>query len=170
MTLSHTPDLKIPALGKLTVKGEFGWSQILSSGNIGTITVGEIIDSSCFAGVTTTHDVEGDGGIDNVLDLPDPNTDIDYEHPATIKSIAVKGIRGRGPYCTINSNFAAANILSISLAYPQNDNDGVPFGVAADYIKKLTIKDAVEGTIKFPPLYNPGDGETLPPDFEIRLH
>ena len=171
LTLSHTPDLKIPALGKLTVKEEFGWSQILSSGNIGTITVGEIIDSSCFAGVTTTSDTEGNGGPDDVLDLPDPNTDIDYVYPATIKSIAVKGVKGWGQVCFIgNSNFAAATILSISLTYPQNDNGGVPFGVAAGYIKKLTIKDVVEGTIKFPPLDNPGDSRTLPPDFEIRLH
>ena len=169
LTLSHTPDLKIPALGKLTVKEEFGWSQILSSGNIGTITVGEIIDSSCFAGVTTTHDIEGDGGIDNVLDLPDPNTDIDYSEPATIKSIAVKGVKGWGPYFTINSNFAAANILSISLAYPQNDNDGVPFGVAADYIKKLTIKDDV-GSETMKELQSLGDGGGPYGDAEIRLY
>ena len=169
LLLSHAPDIKVPALGKLTVKNWIASSRIFSGGNIGTISAGGIVDSICFAGSTAAQDIEGDGGPDGVLDLPDPNTDINYSEPATIKSIAVKGIKGWGPYFTINSNFAAANILSISLAYPQNDNGGVPFGVAADYIKKLTIKDDV-GSESMKELDELGDGGGPYGDAEIRLY
>jgi hypothetical protein len=162
LTLRQNPDPKIPALGKLTIKDDFAWSYIVSSGNIGTITLGEIRHSSCFAGVTTTRDIEGNGGPDDVLDLPDPAADINYGQPATIKSIAIKkGI-------VENSNIAAANILSVSLAYPQNDNDGVPFGVSADFIKSLKIKDA-DGTESWKDLSEPGDSMEFN-DAKIRVN
>jgi hypothetical protein len=165
LTLSHQPDPKVPALGKMAIKDDFAWSRILSSGNIGTVTVGEMRHSTCFAGVTAARDVDA---ADSVYDLPDPDTDIDYNTPATIKSIAVKGIKGQ-QYCAVNCNVAAANILSISLAYPQNDNGGVPFGVAAGYIKNLTIKDDV-GSETMKELDEPGDGGGPYGDAEIRLH
>ena len=166
LTLSKQPDAKVPALGKLAIKNWITSSQIQSAGNIGTITTGGIADSICFAGVISTRDVDA---ADGVLDLPDPALDINYDQPATIKSLSVKGIKSQSSPYAINSNFAAANILSASLCYPQNDNSGVPFGVAADYIKKLTIKEA-DGTSTLKELDNPGDGGTPPGDAEIRLY
>jgi len=152
LILRQKPDAKILALGKLTVKGWIDSSQILSEGNIGTVTAGAIIDSSCFAGVTDTNDLNADG----VLDLPDPAVDVNYVEPATIKSITVKGIKGE--YCVINSNIAAAQILSASLAYPENENDGIPFGLSAGFIKALKVKDA-EGTESWKNLDKPSDSK-----------
>jgi hypothetical protein len=142
INLSQIPDVKIPALGKLSVSGWIDSSQILSQGNIGTVTSGAMIDSNCFAGVA-----EGIAG------LPAAET-ASFSETATIKSIAVKGIKTEPSPYYINSNIAAANIISVSIAYPQSDNGGVPFGLTADNIKKQTIKMDVE-TID---------------DFEIRLY
>jgi len=153
LILSQKPDAKILALGKLTAKGWIDSSRILSTGNIGTVSAGVIVDSSCFAGVTDTNDLNADG----VLDLPDPAVDVNYVEPATIKSITVKGIKGE-QYCVINSNISAAQILSASLAYPENDNSGIPFGLSAGFIKALKIKDA-EGTESWKNLDKPSDSE-----------
>jgi|GEM_PF-2490781 len=157
LVLSQKPDTKIPALGNLTVKGWIDSSQILSAGNISTVTAGAMINSTCFAGVA-----------DDVSGLPDPAADINYAEPAAIKKIAVKGIKGE-EYCFINSNIAAAQILSASLAYLENNNDGVPFGLSAGLIKALKIKD-VNGTQSWKNLDNPADAPVLSGDAEIRLY
>lgn len=160
--LEQEPDPKLLAIGKLSAKGWIDGSEILSKGNIGTVMAGGIRDSCCFARVTTKDEGNGDG----VLDLPDPNVDIDYAEPATIKSIKVKGIKGES-YSVINSNIAAANILSAYFAYPQNANDGTPFGIAADYIKKLSVKDET-GTKSYKELDEPKDSKEFD-DMKIRL-
>ena len=51
LILNQQPDAKTPALGKLIVKDWIDSSQILSTGNIGTVTAGAMINSNCFAGV-----------------------------------------------------------------------------------------------------------------------
>lgn len=163
LTLKQKPDAKLLACGALTVKEWMDYTQILSAGNIGTVSAGAITNSSCFAGVTATSDFYADG----VLDLPDPALDINYNEPATIKSIKISGIKNE-EYCVINSNIAAANILSAYLAYPQTQNGNVPFGISADYIKKLTIKDA-EGTISMKELSTPMGSQTFG-DAQIRLY
>ena len=162
LTLTQEPNDKILALGKLTAKGWITDSQILSSGNIGTVTAGAVQNSSCFAGVTATRDLDADG----VLDLPDPNADIDYVDPAAIKSIKISGIKGE-QYCVINSNIAAARILSAYLADPNTSNSGVVFGIAADYIKALKIKDDT-GIHSYKDLDEPS--VLTFDDAEIRLH
>ena len=58
----------------------------------------------------------------------------------------IKGIKGESGPFFVNSNIAAKNILNASIVYPQSDNGGVPFGLTADNIKKLTIK-MMDGTI-----------------------
>jgi hypothetical protein len=155
LMLSKKPDTKIPALGKLTVKYWIDYSQIISAGNIGTVTAGAMEDSNCFAGVT-----------EGITGLPAAEA-ASFSETATIKSVAIKGIKGE-PNCVINSNIAAANILSASLAYPQSDNGGVPFGIAADYIRKLTIKGAA-GTKSFKELGKLEDSKTFD-DEQIRLY
>jgi hypothetical protein len=138
LSLSQSPDTagKILALGALTAKGYFYGSSIQSAGNIGTVTAGIMKDSSCFAGVA-----EGISG------LPTAEA-ASFPEAATIKSIAIKGIKGESSPFFVNSNIAAFNILSVSIVYPQSDNDGVPFGLTADNIKKLTIKKMDGTTLK----------------------
>ncbi len=156
LTLNQQPNAKIPALGKLTVKGWMDSSQILSAGNIGTVTSGAMINSNCFAGVA-----EGVSG------LPDPAVDINYVEPAKIKKIAVRGIKG-DPNCVINSNIAAAQILNAYLNYPESDNNGIPFGLSAGFIKTLKVKNA-QGAKYYKNLDTPKDNQDFG-DAKIRLY
>ena len=130
LKLTQTPDtaVKVLSLGTLTVKGYFSGSNIKSAGHIGTITAGIMTDSNCFAGVT-----------EGITGLP-PADKSSFSQMATIKSVAIKGIKGESAPFFTNSNLAAMNILSASIVYPKSDNGGVPFGVSADNIGKLTIK------------------------------
>lgn len=142
LTLTQEPNTKIPALGKLSVTGELEWSRIISAGNIGTITVGAMQSSSCFAGVADACLMDVNAN-DSVLDLPSifGNT---FDKEATIGSFAVKGIKGQDPNYFINSNIAAYHINNISVAYPEYSNFGAPFGFAMedDPTKSLTIIDS----------------------------
>ena len=141
LTLSQEPNVKVPALGTLTVKNSFEYSRIISSGNIGTVTAEKMFNTSCFAGVDPTYFV--DLNADGVLDLPHVFGDT-FNQTATIKSIAIKGIKGEDPNFFINSNIAAYHIDSISVAYPQYNNGGVIFGITMwdNPAKTFTIKDA----------------------------
>jgi hypothetical protein len=168
LMLSQKSDPRKQALGKLSVKGCIDWSHVVSSGNIGTITAGEVWCSNFFAGVSDTC-ITKDDNTDDVLDLPTADA-ANFPENATIKSIAVKGVKGRKPPFFVNSNIAATNVLNISLIYPYNDNGGEPFGITADYIKSLKIKDVV-GTMSLKNLHVPAN-ITDPPegDAQIRLY
>lgn len=156
LALAQAPNAKVLALGALTVKSYITDSQIISDGNIGTINAGAMINSVCFAGIK-----------DGVTGLPDPNADINYAPPASIKSITVKGIKNESN-SFINSDIAAASILSATLNYPKNDNNDVPFGVSAGFIKSLKIKNA-GGSVTLKNLNSPSDNNDFG-DFKIRLH
>jgi len=149
LKLSQPPDATILALGSLTAKGWIDSSQILSQGNIGTVTAGAIIDSSCFAGVA-----------EGITGLPAAEA-ASFSETATIKSITM-------PYY-ISSNIAAVNILNASIAYPQSDNGSVPFGVSADNIKKLTIKETNGTTTLLKDLDSSTDSKMID-GVEIRLY
>ena len=128
-----TRDTAIEAgsLGNLYVRGWAERSGFFTSGNMGSVTVGAARDTTCFAGVKVTHDWNGDG----VLDLPDPATELNLTPGgrASIGSVRVTGLSGGGDWI-INSNLAAAQMHFVHVIDPRNDNDGVPFGVAADRI------------------------------------
>lgn len=161
ITLTQTPGTRA-ALGTLTIKGWMDNSWILSSGNIGAVTVGGLNNAILLAGVGETFDNDGDG----VLDLPYPA--IDLTATATIKTLTVKGIKQDGLFVdsVINSNIAAATMGTLSLSYVQTDNGGVPFGLAADTIRRLTLK-GLDGTQTFSYL---ASGESFADgDFEVRL-
>ena len=128
LALDQEPNAKVLALGTLTAKYYITDSQIISDGNIGTISAGAMINSLCFAGIKS--------GVTGLPNLPG-----DINVSASIKSITVKGIKGE-PNSFINSDIAAASILSATLNYPQNDNNGVPFGIVRRPIKSLKIKNA----------------------------
>jgi hypothetical protein len=165
LTLSQKPDAKILALGTLTIKGNFDGSRIASSGNIGTVTVGEMMDSSCFAGVTATRDVDASDG---VYDLPYP---ADLDETASIKSIKINGFnRPKGQNWVLNSNIAASKIFNAYIACPKYDNRGTPFGICVfDYIKSLKIKDVNGTTNSWPSIGGPIPPPTLPGDMQIRI-
>lgn len=152
--LDQEPNAKILALGKLTVKNHITDSQIISDGNIGTISTGAMINSVCFAGIKNS-----------VSGLPDSADDINV--PVSIKSITVKGVKGE-PNCFINSDIAAANIINANLNYPQTDNNDVSFGLFAGFIKSLKIKNAA-GTTSLKNLDSPSDNNDFD-DFKIRLY
>jgi len=154
LTLGQAPDAKALALSALKVKSHITDSNIISGGNIGSISAGAMINSLCFAGIK-----------DGVTGLPDLPNDINVS--ASIKSIAVKGIKGESN-SFINSDIAADNILSATLNYPLNNNSGVPFGVSAGYIKSLKIKNA-SGPVSFKNLDLPSDDKDFD-DFKIRLY
>jgi hypothetical protein len=157
LTLNQQPDAKMLALGSLIAKGWIDSSRILSTGNIGTVTAGAMINSTCFAGVA-----EGVSG------LPDAET-ASFSETATIKSVAIKGIKTEPSPYYINSNIAATNILSTSIAYPQSYNGGVPFGLSADNIKKLTIKKTDGTTTSLKNLGKSTDSKTID-GVEIHLY
>ena len=113
-----------------------------------------MINSLCFAGIK-----------DGVTGLPDPAVDINVL--ASIKSIAVKGLKGE-PNAFINSNIAAATITSATLNYPQSDNNSVPFGMSADFIKLLKIKNA-SGAVTLKNRSSPSDSNDFG-DFKISLN
>jgi hypothetical protein len=154
LILSQPPDVKIPALRRLTAAGWINSTQILSKGNIGNVIARAMENSKCFAGIA-----EGITG----LPVAEVNS---FNEIATIKRIAIKGIRGESPPYFTNSNIAAAKILNGSIVYPQSDNNGVPFGLCADYIKKLTIKKT-DGTTTS--LTEPDKSQTID-GVEIRLY
>lgn len=154
LALDQEPNAKVLALGALTVKLHITDSQIISDGNIGTINAGAMINSLCFAGIK-----------DGVTGLPDPAVDINVL--ASIKSIAVKGLKGE-PNAFINSNIAAATITSATLNYPQSDNNSVQFGMSADFIKLLKIKNA-SGAVTLKNRSSPSDSNYFG-DFKISLN
>jgi N-acetylneuraminic acid mutarotase len=154
LTIDQEPNLKVLALGSLTAKNHITDSQIISDGNVGTITAGAMINSLCFAGIKN--------GVTGLPVLPD-----DMNVSASIKSITVKGIKGE-PNAFVNSNIAADNILSATLNYPLNDNGSEAFGVSAGYIKSITIKNA-GGTTSYKNPSSAGDNKDFV-DFKIRLY
>ncbi len=151
LTMNQQPHEKIYAINKLTAKERIVNSRILSKGNIGMITTRAIEDSSCFAGDIAAGDLNGDG----VLDLPSP-FQMNYAEPATIKSLKITGLRGWQQNCFTNTNIAAARILNAYLAYPKIDNGGTWFGITADYIKALKIKNT-NRILSWKNLDKPGD-------------
>ena len=159
LKLNQNPDaaVKVLSLGTLTVKGYFSGSNIKSAGHIGMITAGIMTDSNCFAGVT-----------EGITGLPVAEA-ASFDNTSAIKSIAIKGIRGAYAPFFINSNIAAKNILSASIVCPQSNNSGVPFGLAADYIKKLIIKKADGTTTSLKELNESKDSQTID-GVEIRLY
>jgi len=138
LTLGQTSDARQPALGMLNVSGWIDSCDVAAPGNFGTILAGGVRDSTFFAGVQVVQDLQGSGGApDDVPDLPDPASDI-YLLGAGGARIGTINITARVSTAegdsVLNSNFAAARIGSVKLAYAKTDNDDVPFGIAADEV------------------------------------
>jgi len=123
------------SLGRLLCEGWIENSLIGVTGHIGLLKCRGLEGTAVFAGVAQMFDLNSDG----VFDLPDPTTDLGAGQ-SVIKSIRVTGDRTRQA-SVINSNIAAAVIRHAYLAYPETDNNGEPFGVAAASVRKITIRD-----------------------------
>jgi hypothetical protein len=156
------------SIGTVKIKGWVEDCQISSDADIASFAAGGISGSTLFAGVGTTRDDNGDG----VFDLPIGLADFDAA--STIKKFTIKGIKDEGAYVAsfINSNIAARYLGNIKLCFAQLDNGGEPFGFAADFIKKISYKDAdLSGSLSN--LDVPGDipAEIIPQllDLEVRL-
>jgi len=110
-------------------------------------------DSALFAGVAGPGDGNGDG----VFDLPDPATQLalGVGERCRIDSLRVTGIRGE-EFTFINTNLAAAEFGYVYVRSSQDDNGGVPFGIAAD-----TIDRALWNGERFRGLEEPKDSVTV---------
>jgi hypothetical protein len=136
------------ALKKFTVAGKIIDSNIIvQNGSVGTITAGALWNSNFVCAAISE---------DQVITLSDIEGDIVPGSRNEIKKLTIKGIKNDNSNFFINSNIAAANLGSISLLFPQYDNSGVSFGLAADYIKKVNITDNI-GEKSFKNLNSPGD-------------
>jgi hypothetical protein len=132
-TLTREAGGGVMALGSLSVVNWMDRSRVAAAGDIGNVQAGAMRDSSVFAGVQHASDADGDA----VLDLPDPDADLDVLAAASIASLSLRGISGE-QYAFINSNVAAASLQRVSLCDPLGGNGGVAFGLAARSIASLS--------------------------------
>ncbi len=144
LILTQKPALDKSALGKLTVRYFCVNSRVISAGDISSIALGSMINSNCFAGVSSLSDIQGNGGVpDGVLDLPDLSTTT--FNGAVIKNVKITGIKYYDPNYFVNSNIAAEKIINAYVAYPEYHNNGIPFGFTTAYgFNSLKIKDQWE--------------------------
>lgn len=125
LTQAATPGS--PNLGSLNVRGAVANSRLRSNGNIGTVTVGSIANSSIFAGV-----VEPAGAV--VL----PDGADDFVPGVSIRAVTV---RNRAAPSFVASYIAAASLGRLNLGVANTNNGGVPFGVAALDIASFSATD-----------------------------
>lgn len=134
LTLESDPlNPKLTALGKLAVKGIADGLDLRARGSLGAMSFGATLNSTVFAGIT-----------DNTTGLP--TTAQQIQSVASIASIKINGVAG-APFGFDNTFLAAANIGVVTIAFPNYDNDGTPFGLAAQTLTSLTYRDA-NGVIK----------------------
>jgi hypothetical protein len=110
-------------VGKVSVTGEMKDVKMRATGNVTSLTTGALRHSTIFAGVADEVPVD---------ELPDSNDDFDVA--AEIKALTIKGISGSAESSFLDSQVAAMNMNKVSLKDIQADNDGIPFGFAADKI------------------------------------
>jgi hypothetical protein len=125
-------DLTIGSLNNAKVGGLVTGARWDVNGDIGTVTVGGLHNSSIFAGIR-----------DDVTGLPDSADE--FETQQAIGKLTVKGVRGQ-PFAFVNANVAAYALGTIQLRDPQTANGGTPFGVAAHSLKSFSLQ---QGATRF---------------------
>ena len=177
LDLKQGPSATIMAISTLSAGAWIQGSTIGSAGTIGTVTTGGIKNSSIFAGVANTADVQGAGGQpDGVLDLPQAADLAPAQGGllASIKSLTVKGLKdAHGSPITsyINTNIAAGSLGSVSLCYAGLANGSAPMGLTTGSTTAfgLTYKDA---TPAHSYTWKKANGSNLPAwfdDFLLRM-
>lgn len=137
LTAAPEIDANVPAIGRITVTGWISNCDIETTGDVDSITSGGIRNSTIWGGT--------DG--DSIYKLN------------SLGRLQIKGIKGEA-YCLTNSNITAERIGSAYLAYPKTFNYGTPFGLTADSIDMLTIKDPTS-TQTWKNLADPADTVTI---------
>lgn len=115
-------------LGSLQVTGAIANSTINSAGNLGPIRAEALQNSLVFAGVGTVSPGQT---------LPSAASDLSAT--ATIQSIKLLPRANVVGY--LNSDIAAANMGDLSLGTTKIDNSGMPFGIAATSIGRISMRD-----------------------------
>jgi len=112
-------------VGKISVTGAMDNVEMRATGNVTSLTTGALRHSTVFAGVK--DEVEG---------LPASLND--FEVFVEIKALTIKGISGSTEPSFVDSRIAARNLGKVSLKGMKADNEGTPFGLAADKITSYT--------------------------------
>jgi len=123
--LTQTVDPRSPALTSFYVRGWMRESTLQVVGNVARISVGGMVSSSVFAGVT--------GAL-----LPEDASA--FATQATIQRFVQRGIREKGRRVEgfLDSNVAAWHVTRCSLREVRLDNQGLTFGIAAVDLDLLT--------------------------------
>ena len=160
-------DSKGVALGKISVRNRIVNSSLFAlHGSLNSLTAGAMENSTCFVGTVSLADDNGDG----VEDLPNPATDIMLgANQPEIRKLTIKGIKGFAGDFFVNSNIAAANMGAVALVRPRYENGVEPFGLAAHFIKKLTVTDDKGKRTTGKNLDTPGDW-VLGQQFDFTVH
>jgi hypothetical protein len=122
------------------------------------VTAGGIENSNLMLGVSGTT-------------LPASASDFQSNHAGRFTSVTIKGFKdaSKAPIVSfINSNIAAWQIKSISIAYVEGDNGGTAFGIAAHSIGKLTYKH-LDGTTDTASGLDTADESVEVNDFRISI-
>ncbi len=116
------------------IKEDVSGSNIrVSDCNVRSFLAGKMLNSSLYVGVMGTPDEN----TDDVYDLPEI-ADLLVDHK--ILRFTIKGYRGStGDYFT-NSNIAADYIGSVSLRNATLDNSGEAFGLTANTLRRLSLR------------------------------
>jgi len=155
LTLTQVVNPTINALGTLTVAGQMLNSVVRTAGNIATVTLGAMRQSTIFAGV--------DAG---VTALPDAAAD--FTAAATVKTCTIKGILNDPGQAFAGSIVGASILGTFNLLTVATNNAGVPFGLAAQAFTSITFTVGVgKVTVKTQAEL---DALSLPmEDFDIRV-
>lgn len=124
----------IKALGSLSVSGTMSNSVIESDGQIGSVTVGRLIDSTVFVGVDTSRNAVGT--------LPDEVAD--FAAPAGLDALTIKGIRGMD--VAFDNSFVAASRLGAVTILNLATGGAASGGLAGDSLQSKYTRKAGSAT------------------------
>lgn len=147
-------DTQSTTLGKLSVGRWLDDVILRIAGHVKGVQAGAIRDSDIFIGVKAS-----------VVNLPDDADDFDM--PAELKKLAVKGLSDVAGPSYINTRIAAWSLGKASLKEVETANTAIPHGLAALALKSFS-RDAPDGAVKLKKLETPGtvDDED---DFRVTL-
>jgi hypothetical protein len=141
-------------LNKLRVGRTVDGSDIRSAGDINTVKVGTIVDSTIFAGVDPS-----------VTGLP---TDLSaFLTPSEILSFVVTGLPG-STFAVTNSVIAAESLGTVKVRRVNPSNNGIPFGFAAQSLATFTDIEPGQRPFRWTANQSPSD-LTFPGDFKVEL-
>jgi len=82
---------------------------------------------------------------------------VDFDNPGTVASVRIRGAVNDAGNSVINSNIAAQTISRVDLLNVRSVNGGVPFGLAANLVSRLSITDPA-GKVSFSNLAESSQG------------